>query len=331
MHSRSTTCTGAGPCGGRHASRKSPVEDSPSSRRSDGSEMEHLTEYLGLAGAALLSATVFPFQSELVLLGMLLAEHYQVWLLVLAASLGNILGSCVNWLLGRFIARFEGRRWFPITKEQVAKAERWYHRYGRWSLLLSWVPIIGDPLTILPAGAERRPPLAAVERSRGGDGLTPLRLRTAGRRVPDAAAQCPGKGTRDGRDPAHRRALGRPVERRGHCGFRGRTHDEHLLGHRAYARPGARDRGRSRAQLLPGGAGRPRGRRPCAVRATGLLPGRRARSPLPAVQRAASPPRGDRPLRQRPRGRSGDCAPVAAGSWDEPGPIEAGAQAGREP
>ena len=111
---------------------------------------------LGLLMAAFLSATVFPFQSEVVLFGMLAAEHYQVWLLVAAASLGNVLGSCVNWLLGRFIALFEGRRWFPITKEQVTKAEGWYQRWGKWSLLLSWAPIIGDPLTIV-AGILRKP------------------------------------------------------------------------------------------------------------------------------------------------------------------------------
>ena len=118
--------------------------------------MEHLTEYLGLAGAAFLSATVFPFQSEVILFGMLMAEHYQVWLLVLAASLGNILGACANWLLGRLIAHFEGRRWFPVTRKQVAQAEGWYRRYGRWALLLSWVPVIGDPLTIV-AGVLREP------------------------------------------------------------------------------------------------------------------------------------------------------------------------------
>ena len=118
--------------------------------------MEHWLEYLGLAGTAFLSATIFPFQSEVVLFGMLVAEHYHVWLLVLVASLGNILGSCVNWFLGRFIAYFEDRPWFPLTKNQVAKAEGWYHRYGRWSLLLSWVPIIGDPLTIV-AGVLREP------------------------------------------------------------------------------------------------------------------------------------------------------------------------------
>jgi membrane protein YqaA with SNARE-associated domain len=118
--------------------------------------MTHVAEYLGLFGAAFLSATVFPFQSEVILFGMLMAEHYQVLLLVLVASLGNTIGSCVNWFLGRFIAHFEDRRWFPVSKDKVARAERWYHRYGRWSLLLSWVPIIGDPLTIV-AGVLREP------------------------------------------------------------------------------------------------------------------------------------------------------------------------------
>src|SRR5215212_1042228 len=118
--------------------------------------MAHIAEYLGLFMAALLSATVFPFQSEVVLLGMLLAEHYP-WLgLVAVASTGNTLGSIVNWFLGRFLAHFEGRRWFPVTRAKMARAERWYHRYGRWTLLLSWVPIIGDPLTII-AGVMREP------------------------------------------------------------------------------------------------------------------------------------------------------------------------------
>src|SRR5918993_5892044 len=118
--------------------------------------MEHFPEYFGLFGAAFLSATVFPFQSEVVLFGMLMAEHYQITPLVLVASFGNVLGSCINWVLGRFIAHLEHKRWFPLSRAQVAKAEGWYHRYGRWSLLLSWVPIIGDPLTIV-AGVLREP------------------------------------------------------------------------------------------------------------------------------------------------------------------------------
>jgi membrane protein YqaA with SNARE-associated domain len=118
--------------------------------------MPHFAEYGALFAAAFLSATLFPFQSEAVLFGMLIAEHYQWWLLILVASTGNILGSVANWFLGRFLAHFEGRRWFPVSREKMARAEAWYHRYGRWTLLMSWVPVIGDPLTIV-AGVLREP------------------------------------------------------------------------------------------------------------------------------------------------------------------------------
>ncbi len=118
--------------------------------------MPHLAEYGALFAASFLSATIFPFQSEAVLFGMLLAEHYPWWLLILAASLGNTLGSVANWFLGRFLAHFEGRRWFPLRREQIARAEAWYHRYGRWTLLLSWAPVVGDPLTIV-AGILKEP------------------------------------------------------------------------------------------------------------------------------------------------------------------------------
>lgn len=118
--------------------------------------MGHFPDYAGLFLAALLAATILPFQSETVLFGMLLSERYASWALVGVASLGNILGSCVNWLMGRFLARFEDRRWFPVRRERIAKAEGWYRRYGRWSLLLSWAPVVGDPLTIV-AGVLREP------------------------------------------------------------------------------------------------------------------------------------------------------------------------------
>jgi membrane protein YqaA with SNARE-associated domain len=118
--------------------------------------MGHIAEYAGLFAAAFLSATVLPFPSEVVLFGLLLTEHYQWWLLILVASIGNTLGSAVNWLLGRLLAQFEDRPWFPVKRETILRAEKWYHRYGRWSLLLSWLPFIGDPLTVV-AGVLREP------------------------------------------------------------------------------------------------------------------------------------------------------------------------------
>jgi len=74
----------------------------------------------------------------------------------LVASVGNVLGSVVNWLLGRGIERFRGRPWFPASPSALARAERWYRRVGKWSLLLAWMPIIGDPLTLI-AGVLREP------------------------------------------------------------------------------------------------------------------------------------------------------------------------------
>lgn len=111
--------------------------------------------YLGLFLAAFVAATLLPAQSEALLVGLLLAG-YKPWLLVAVASVGNVLGSTVNWWLGRELLRFSGRRWFPVKPDALAKAQAWYARYGKWSLLLSWVPVIGDPLT-LAAGVMREP------------------------------------------------------------------------------------------------------------------------------------------------------------------------------
>lgn len=125
-----------------------------------------LAAYAGLFVAAFTAATIVPLQSEAVLVGLLSSGAYPAWLLVAVASIGNILGSVVNWLLGRGIERFRHRRWFPADERQLERAERWYRRYGRWSLLLSWLPIVGDPITII-AGILREPlrtflPLVAV-------------------------------------------------------------------------------------------------------------------------------------------------------------------------
>ena len=103
-----------------------------------------------------MAATLLPAQSELLLAGMLVSGRYSVPLLLVVASVGNVLGSMANWVLGRFLARLEGRRRLRIDPAHIAKAERWYRRYGRWSLLLSWMPVIGDPLTVV-AGALREP------------------------------------------------------------------------------------------------------------------------------------------------------------------------------
>ena len=109
--------------------------------------MANLGAYSGLFIAAFLAATILPAQSEIGLASLILASPASVAMLVATASLGNVLGSVINWYLGRSINRFTGKRWFPVNT-QLSRATSWYDRYGRWSLLLSWVPVIGDPLTV---------------------------------------------------------------------------------------------------------------------------------------------------------------------------------------
>lgn len=118
--------------------------------------MNELAAYGGLFMAALLAATILPAQSEAALAALLLSEAYSPVLLIAVASAGNVLGSVVNWLLGRGIDHIGDRSWFPVGPSQLERASSWYRRYGRWTLLLSWVPIVGDPLTVA-AGLLREP------------------------------------------------------------------------------------------------------------------------------------------------------------------------------
>lgn len=118
--------------------------------------MFELTSYIGLFLAAFGAATLLPMQSEAVLVGMLLSGQYVASTLLAVATFGNVLGSALNWILGRSIERFRHKRWFPVSENKLEKAQQFYLRYGRWSLLLSWVPIIGDPLTVV-AGVMREP------------------------------------------------------------------------------------------------------------------------------------------------------------------------------
>lgn len=118
--------------------------------------MTTLAVYGGLFFVSFLAATFFPAQSEFALAALLTAGDYSVVLLVLIASIGNTLGSVVNWILGRGIEQFREKRWFPVPPDKLEKASHWYHKYGKWSLLLSWMPIIGDPITLV-AGVLKEP------------------------------------------------------------------------------------------------------------------------------------------------------------------------------
>lgn len=118
--------------------------------------MGEVGSLLTLFAAAFGAATILPFQSEVVFMAMQLGGIAPVGMLILWASVGNVLGACVNYALGRWATRLEDRRWFPASKAQIARAEGWYARWGVWTLLLSWAPL-GDAFTVI-AGMLRTPP-----------------------------------------------------------------------------------------------------------------------------------------------------------------------------
>lgn len=118
--------------------------------------MDDLAILGALFATAFVAATILPAQSEAALVGLLVAGTHSPVLLIAVASLGNVLGALVNWALGRGVERFRDRRWFPVGPSALDRATGWYHRWGRWSLLLSWAPIGGDALTVA-AGVLREP------------------------------------------------------------------------------------------------------------------------------------------------------------------------------
>ena len=104
--------------------------------------------YLSLFVISFLAATVLPFSSELTLAGLIATSNYDNFLLLIVASFGNVLGSVVNWVLGFYSRNLTTKKWFPFKDKQIENSSKWFSKFGKWSLLFAWVPVIGDPLTL---------------------------------------------------------------------------------------------------------------------------------------------------------------------------------------
>jgi membrane protein YqaA with SNARE-associated domain len=104
--------------------------------------------YLSLFVISFLAATILPLSSELMLAGLITTSNFDSLVLLIVASFGNVLGSVFNWVLGFYSRNLTIKKWFPFKDEQIERSSKWFNKFGRWSLLFAWVPIIGDPLTL---------------------------------------------------------------------------------------------------------------------------------------------------------------------------------------
>lgn len=121
-----------------------------------GTLVEMIWPYGTMFASAFLSATLLPFVSEAVLLAQIKGGYGSTYGLLAAATIGNVSGSTLNWWMGRLLLRFQDRGWFPFKPDDIARAADRFQRFGSWVLLLAWLPVIGDPLTLV-AGVLRVP------------------------------------------------------------------------------------------------------------------------------------------------------------------------------
>ena len=105
--------------------------------------------YLSLFFISFLAATILPFSSELTLAGLISTSNYDNLILLVVASFGNVLGSVFNWSLGFYSRNLSTKKWFPFKETQIERSSKWFSKFGKWSLLFAWVPIVGDPLTFV--------------------------------------------------------------------------------------------------------------------------------------------------------------------------------------
>lgn len=111
--------------------------------------MLEISDLIFLFASSFLAATIVPAQSEMVLVAISLTKNYPALLLLTIATFGNVLGSVVNYFLGYYLVKFKDRKWFPVSEKQITKYGKLYQKWGVWSLLLAFLPIIGDPLTLV--------------------------------------------------------------------------------------------------------------------------------------------------------------------------------------
>ena len=111
--------------------------------------MSSFAAHASLLTVSFLAATILPGSSEVLLATLVLSRPAEAFSLIAVATTGNTLGAAVNWALGKWLLHYSDKRWFPVSQGGLATATNWFNRFGIWSLLFSWLPVVGDPLTVV--------------------------------------------------------------------------------------------------------------------------------------------------------------------------------------
>lgn len=107
--------------------------------------------YMGLFIVSFLAATLIPLGSEIFVVAMTLSG-YNPWIIFATATTGNSLGAATNYCVGKYGANFIFSRYVKVNSEKRQNIERMYQKWGSPVLFFSWVPVVGDPLTMVAGG-----------------------------------------------------------------------------------------------------------------------------------------------------------------------------------
>jgi membrane protein YqaA with SNARE-associated domain len=104
--------------------------------------------YWGMFLAAFLAGSFFPFSSEAVMVG-LMAAGLDPWLLMTYGTTGNVLGSVVNYCVGRLGKTEWFEKYLHVKPESMEKARRFMRGHGAWMGFFAFIPLLGSAITIL--------------------------------------------------------------------------------------------------------------------------------------------------------------------------------------
>jgi len=108
-----------------------------------------MTDLILLFASSFIAATIFPAGSEVVLATLNITGDHDKFLLLTIATAGNVLGALVNWFIGYYLIKFKDKKWFPVSQKGLDSAQKQFNKYGVYSLLFAWLPVVGDPLTVI--------------------------------------------------------------------------------------------------------------------------------------------------------------------------------------